>query len=271
MLCIGVGLLISPWRRETRVGLVALARVCRDTLIATMPIVVAVASASIVIGVLNLTGLGLMMSGAIVNLAGGHLFALLLLTAIVAFVLGMGLPTSAAYLLLAVLVGPALTRSGLDPIVAHMFIFYYGLASAITPPVALAAYAAASISGGDPNRTAVESVRLGFVKLLVPFLFATMPGLLLIGTAVEIALSITLAALGVVGLTVAFAGWFQARMPGLERVVLAVASGLVLWPTSVSAIDPVSLMARVAGLVTLVLLLTRRARTASLSQSRADT
>ncbi|MDD7969663.1 TRAP transporter permease [Roseinatronobacter alkalisoli] len=271
VLCIGVGLVISPWRKETRVGLVTLAVVCRDTLITTMPIVVAVASAGIVIGVLNLTGLGLMMSGMIVNIAGGHLLALLMLTAVVSFVLGMGLPTSAAYLLLAVLVGPALTRSGLEPVVAHMFIFYYGLASAITPPVALAAYAAASISGGEPNRTAVESVRLGFVKLLVPFLFASMPGLLMIGTGTEIALSVVLAAVGLVGLTIAFAGWFQSPMPASERWLLAAASCLILWPSPVSSTDPLTLIARMGGLMVVIALLVRKARLAPFTQSRADT
>src|SRR3546814_8088651 len=105
----------------------------------------------------------------------------------------MGLPTSAAYLLLAVLVAPALARLGLPPIVAHMFIFYFGLVSAITPPVALAAYAAAGIAGTDANATAWEAIRLGFVKLLVPFAFVTMPGLLMIGTPFQIVLSIVLA------------------------------------------------------------------------------
>src|SRR3546814_6308836 len=93
--------------------------------------------------------MGLMLSSLIVEVGGGSLWAVLLLTALASFVLGMGLPTSAAYLLLAVLVAPALARLGLPPIVAHMFIFYFGLVSAITPPVALAAYAAAGIAGTD--------------------------------------------------------------------------------------------------------------------------
>ena len=275
VICLVVALAISPWRRDTRVGLVALAMVCRDTLVATMPIVVAVASAGIVIGVLNLTGLGLMMSGIIVQVSGGHLWTLLLLTAVVSFILGMGLPTSAAYLLLAVLVAPALTRSGLEPIVSHMFIFYYGLASAITPPVALAAYAAASISGGEPNRTALESLRLGFVKLLVPFLFATMPGLLMIGTGFEITLSVALAIAGIIGLTVAFGGWLMVPLPGPERLLMALAALLILWPTPVTATDPATLAARALGLAALALLLTRRLRspveiTAPLPATKAE-
>jgi TRAP transporter 4TM/12TM fusion protein len=258
VLCMIVALALSPWRKETRVGLLDLVVVCRDTLIATLPIVVAVAAAGVVIGVLNLTGLGLMLSSFIVELSAGNLPTLLALTAIVSFVLGMGLPTSAAYLLLAVLVAPALTRMGMEPVVAHMFIFYYGLVSAITPPVALAAYAAASISGGEPNRTAFESIRLGFVKLLVPFLFATMPGLLWVGSGPEVALSTALAAVGIVGLTVAFAGWLQGPMAGAERLALALGAGLVLWPDTVLSTDPVTLAARIGGLILVTVLLSRR-------------
>lgn len=257
VMSIVMALLISPWSRKTRVGPVDLAIVCRDTLLSTMPIVAAVAAAGAVIGVLNLTGMGLMLSGLIVNIGGQNMWAILLLTALVSFVLGMGLPTSAAYLLLAVLVAPALTRLGVPPIVAHMFIFYYGLASAITPPVALAAYAAASISGGDANRTAVEAVRLGFVKLLVPFLFATMPGLLMLGTGLEITFSIVLATIGTVGLTIAFAGWLGRPMTRTERAAVAVASLLVVWPQAVTAVDPVTIVARAAGLAGMALLLYR--------------
>ena len=251
VLCMVVALVISPWRKETRVGLIALIQVCRDTLVATLPIVTAVAAAGVVIGVLNLTGLALMLSGAIVDLAGSSMLALLALTALVSFFLGMGLPTSAAYLLLAVLVAPALTRMGMEPVVAHMFIFYYGLVSAITPPVALAAYAAASISGADANKTAVEAVRLGFVKLLVPFLFATMPGLLMVGSGGEIVASAALATAGIAGLTLAFGGWFLAPIPGLWRLAALVGAALVLWPAPVLSVEPLVLAVRCVGLVLL--------------------
>ncbi|MEW5421738.1 TRAP transporter permease [Amorphus sp. 3PC139-8] len=249
VICIVFALAISPWRRVTRVGPIALITVCRDTFVATLPIVAAVAAAGTVIGVLNLTGLGLMLSSLIVETGNNQIWAILLLTALASFVLGMGLPTSAAYLLLAVLVAPALTELGLPVISAHMFIFYYGLVSAITPPVALAAYAAASISGGDANKTAVEAVRLGFVKLLVPFLFVTMPGLLMIGSSLQITLSILFGSIGVVGITIGFAGWCVRSLAFAERMGLILASLLVLWPSDVVATDPASLAARIAGLL----------------------
>ncbi|MEQ8598552.1 MAG: TRAP transporter large permease subunit, partial [Devosia sp.] len=115
---------------------------------------------------------------------------------------------------------PALTQLGLPAISAHMFIFYFGLVSAITPPVALAAYAAASISGAGANETAVESIRLGFVKLLVPFLFVTMPGILMIGTPLQIVLGIVFAAIAVTAITIAFAGWMVRPISGLEPFIL---------------------------------------------------
>jgi TRAP transporter 4TM/12TM fusion protein len=259
VICIVFGLLVSPWHRDTRVGLIDLALVCRDTLVSTLPIIAAVAAAGAVIGILNLTGLGLMLSGLIVELGGSNIWLILVLTALTSFVLGMGLPTSAAYLLLAVLVAPALTQLGVPVLVAHMFIFYYGLVSAITPPVAMAAFAAASIAGSDVNKTGYEAVRLGFVKLLVPFLFVSMPGLLLIGTPAEIVLSTMIALIGTVSLSIAFAGWLVRPLRVGERLMMAVASLLVLWPTHVTADDPATLAARIIGIVGLAVLVYRAA------------
>jgi TRAP transporter 4TM/12TM fusion protein len=214
---IGAGLLISPWKRVTRVNLSDHADACSKTLIVTMPIIATVASAGVIIGILNLTAMGLMVSGLILQLAGSNLWLVLLLTALASFILGMGLPTSAAYLLLAVLVAPALTELGMEPLSAHMFIFYYGLVSAITPPVAMAAYAAATISGAKPHETAVKAMRLGFVRLLVPFLFVTMPGILLIGSASSIVLAITATTVATISMSIGFSGWLRqtsmTRMP----------------------------------------------------------
>lgn len=249
--CIVVALVISPFRKETRPSLIDLVQVCRDTLTSVMPIVAAVAAAGVVIGVLNLTGVGLMLSSLIVEVGAGNVWAILLLTALASFILGMGLPTSAAYLLLAVLVAPALTRLGMPAISAHMFIFYYGLVSAITPPVALAAYAAASISGADANETAVESIRLGFVKLLIPFLFVTMPGILMIGSGLQITLAIILAAISTTALSTSFSGWLVRPMTWGERGLMVLGSLLVVWPTPVDAADPVTLAARGFGLLLL--------------------
>ncbi|REG83714.1 TRAP transporter permease [Marinomonas pollencensis] len=206
------GLLVCPWKKTTRLNLIDLIAACKETLLSTLPIVAAVAAAGVIIGILNLTGMGLMLSGLIIELGDGNLWAVLLLTALASFVLGMGLPTSAAYLLLAVLVAPAMTQLGMATLSAHMFIFYFGLVSAITPPVALAAYAAATISGAKPNETAIESMRLGFVKLLVPFLFVTMPGILLIGSTSSIIAAITFATLATAAMSIGFSGWLYEHL-----------------------------------------------------------
>lgn len=257
VISIVVGLLVSPWKAETRVNFMDLVAICKDTLLSTMPIVAAVAAAGTVIGILNLTGMGLMVSSLIVEIGGGNLWAVLLLTALASFVLGMGLPTSAAYLLLAVLVAPAMTRLGMPPIAAHMFIFYFGLVSAITPPVALAAYAAASIAGADVNATAFEAIRLGFVKLLVPFLFVTMPGLLLIGTTADVVGAIVLASIATVALTTGLAGWLARPLTPLERGLCIIAALGVVWPAPVADLSPLTLLIRGAAIAVLVILCTR--------------
>lgn len=249
-----VGLAISPWRKATRVNWVDLIESCKETLTNTLPIVAAVASAGIVIGVLNLTGMGLMVSGLIIEVGDGNLWAVLLLTALASFILGMGLPTSAAYLLLAVLVAPAMTQLGMETLSAHMFIFYFGLVSAITPPVALAAYAAATISGAQANETAIESMRLGFVKLLVPFLFVTMPGVLLIGDSLSIFVAITLATLATVSMSIGFSGWLGVPLTWTKRLGFVVAAVLIAWPEAATNFSPHIVALRLSGLILLIVL-----------------
>ena len=262
VLSLGLAFVLMPWSRRSRIGFMELLAVCVETLTATAPIIAAIAAAGVVIGVLSLTGLGLMISGLILNIGGNSLWLVLLLTAVASFILGIGLPTSAAYLLLAVLVAPALVQMGLPPIAAHMFIFYYGLVSAITPPVALSAYAAAAISGADATRTAIEALRLGFVKLLVPFLFVSMPGLLMIGSVPAVLSAALLAATGVCGLSTAFSGWLGRRLSPPERAGFILAALLVLVPAPV-ALDTVNLALRTPGLLGLVFLAWRCTRAAS--------
>ena len=254
VLGIVVGLLISPWKASTRINWVDLIQSCKETLLNTLPIVAAVASAGVVIGVLNLTGMGLMVSGLIIELGDGNLWGVLLLTALASFILGMGLPTSAAYLLLAVLVAPAMTQLGMETLSAHMFIFYFGLVSAITPPVALAAYAAATISGADANETAIESMRLGFVKLLVPFLFVTMPGVLLIGDSLSISMAIFLATLATISMSIGFSGWLGAPLTMVQRGGFIVAALLIAWPEAAADFSTSVITLRVLGMGLLIAL-----------------
>jgi TRAP transporter 4TM/12TM fusion protein len=142
-------------------------------------LMLAVAVIGMIIGVVNMTGVGLRFAGLIENLGEGALFLSLVLTMLGAIVLGMGMPTLPAYLIIVVIMGPAFGKMGLELLVIHMFVLYYAVASSITPPVALASYAAASIAGGNPITTSLMAIKLGAAKYLLPFVFVAYPSLLL--------------------------------------------------------------------------------------------
>ena len=169
-------------------------------------VALATAAAGVVIASLNLTGLGLRLSGLLVDASGGNLFILLLMTMVACIILGLGLPTVAAYLILAVTIAPALIALDVAPIAAHLFIFYYGVMSASTPPVALAAFAASGIAGSDPMRTAFTSVRLGWIAFIIPFLFVYEPVLLASGDVLSITFAVVSALIAVVAVVSAAQG-----------------------------------------------------------------
>jgi len=194
----------------------------------TVQVAAACAAAGVVVGVASLTGIGLRMSELIVTLSHGSLLAALLLTALGSLVLGMGLPTTAAYVVLAALGAPALVELGVPPLGAHLFIFYFGCMSAVTPPVALAAFAAAGIAGSPPMRTGAAASVLASAGFLVPFMFIYGPPLLLDGSVAEIVGASLTAALGVTVLAAATMGYLHRSLAVWERVVLgAAALGLV--------------------------------------------
>lgn len=191
-----------------------------------------VALAGLVVGIVQVSGLGFILSYALVTLAGGNVLYLLFLTAIISLILGMGMPTTAVYVLLAVLVGPALVQLGIDALAAHLFIFYFGMASMTTPPIALAAFAAASIAQTDPMRTAVHAMRFGAVKYVVPFLFVFSPALLLKGALGDVALATVTALVGAVLLGMALTGYFVREIGWVRRALLGVASLALLTPAA---------------------------------------
>ncbi len=196
----------------------------------TVQVAAACAAAGIVVGVASLTGIGLRMSELIITLAGGNLFPALLLTALGSIVLGMGLPTTAAYVVLAALGAPALVELGVPLLAAHLFIFYFGALSNVTPPVSLAAFAAAGIAGSPPMRTAVTGMGLAAAGFLVPFAFVYGPGLLLIGSAATIAVAILTGLAGVVALAAAVVGWLRGPLGPVDRALLAAAAVALVFP-----------------------------------------
>ena len=196
----------------------------------TVQVAAACAAAGIVVGVASLTGIGLRMSELIITLAGGNLFPALVLTALGSIVLGMGLPTTAAYVVLAALGAPALVELGVPLLAAHLFIFYFGALSNVTPPVSLAAFAAAGIAGSPPMRTAVTGMGLAAAGFLVPFAFVYGPGLLLIGSPGTIAVAILTGVAGVIALAAAVVGWLRGPLGPLDRALLGAAAVALVFP-----------------------------------------
>jgi TRAP transporter 4TM/12TM fusion protein len=186
--------------------------------------------AGVVIGVLQLTGLGFTLTFTLLNFGQDSAVLLLILTAIVSMILGMGMPTTAVYVLLAVLVAPGLAKLGILPIAAHLFIFYFGMLSMITPPVCIASYAAASIGKTDPIKTGWEGMRLCSIAYVVPFLFVFSPSLLLIGHWYEVAASVTTAVFGAILLGVGLVGYLFRPIAIIKRILFVLAATGLLIP-----------------------------------------
>jgi TRAP transporter 4TM/12TM fusion protein len=210
-----------------RPGYADLFGMLRDTGYKVLDLFMIGAAAGLVIATLNYTGLGFGLTLALVKLSGGNLFALLFIAAVACLILGMGMPTTGVYILLATLIAPALIEMGITPIAAHLFILYFGCLSMITPPVAIGAFAAANLARADPMATAFEAVRFGWAVFVIPFLFVLSNTLLLQGETHFIVLDIVAAAIGV---------WFGAagimgyslRPLGLASRILYAAAGLTL-------------------------------------------
>jgi TRAP transporter 4TM/12TM fusion protein len=201
------------------------------------------ALAGLILGVVTLTGLGSSMSQGLIMISGESLIVLLIVTALVNIVLGMGLPAVAIYILLSVIVGPALVNFGVDPIAAHLFIFYFGVMSYVTPPMAFACFITGPMAGASPFRTGIEGMRLGAAAYIVPFVFVYRPELLLKGSWQDVVLVTIVALLGIACLSVAIIGYLFRPLNWAERAVAAGAMLLLMWPGSVTDLAGAALMA----------------------------
>ena len=225
-------LLLANFRKETRLRWKILIQMTEGTgkiLTELMAILVGV---GMIIGALSLTGTAHGLSGTLTRLGGDHMFLLLILGAFTSFLLGIGLTISACYIFLAMLLAPTLVNIGVHEMSAHLFLVYWGSVSYITPPVALAAYAAASIAGSKPLKTAVQAVKLGFVSLLVPFFFVYNPALVGYGTILQILMAMSTAAFGIILLSAGFEGYcfFVKRISIPVRILFMAAGFLVFHP-----------------------------------------
>jgi len=162
----------------------------------------------------------------------------------------MGMPTVGVYLLLAVLIAPSLVQSGVEPIAAHLFIFYLGMMSMVTPPIGIGAFFAAAIAKASPMSTAWESMRFGWTAYIIPFLFVFSPALLLIGDPVEITLAVATAVIGVYAISAAFVGWLHGPVGIGRRILVALAGVALLLPPGIGA--DLTLWFNGAGLIALI-------------------
>jgi TRAP transporter 4TM/12TM fusion protein len=245
--------MIRPYRGR-RLTPMDLPRTLAATGRSTTDLFVTLAAAGLVIGILNATGLGYALTLFLVKLAGQNLFVLLAMAGLVSIILGMGMPTTAVYVLLAALIAPSIVQAGVPKLAVHMFILYYGMLSMITPPVALAAFAAANISKAGPMETAWAACRIGWAKFVIPFMFVLSPTLLMQGAPTAILWDFATAFLGVYYVTVGLVGFFRARVPAPQRLVVGLCGLAAIFPdASVGIAIPgaVSGVALVLGAVVL--------------------
>lgn len=183
----------------------------------------ACACAGVIVGSVTLTGLGLKLGNGLVELAGGSLLLTMMFTMISCIILGMGIPTTANYVITSTVAAPALMQLGVPTLAAHMFCFYFGIVADITPPVALAAYAGAGISGGDPMKTGFQAVRLAIAAFIIPYLFVYNPVLLLIDANVIKVIQVVISALvGMTGIAAGLSNYFIIETKPIERVLLLI-------------------------------------------------
>lgn len=218
-------------------------------------LVLIVTAAGFVIGILNVTGLGFALTLLLVDSVGGNLIVILLVAAVICILLGMGMPTSGVYVLLAVLIAPSMVEAGVTPLAAHLFILYFGMMSMITPPVALAAFAAAAITGARPMQTGVAAMRIGWAAYVIPFAFVSTPALLLQGSASEVVLVLAQTAVCVFAVSVSVIGHFSGRIGWPARMLLG-SVGLAGMPlfSGAGALESVSLVLAATAFAALAVL-----------------
>ncbi|KAB2951798.1 TRAP transporter permease [Heliorestis acidaminivorans] len=229
-------LAISWLNKDSRMGFAKTFRALEMGAKGTIQLMAVCAAAGIIMGVIALTGIGLKFSSLLLGIAGTSQFLALFFAMLIAIVLGMGMPTTAAYAVAASVVAPGLIQMGIQPLLAHFFVFYFACVSAITPPVELASYAASAISGSDPMKTGYTSFRLGIAAYIVPFMFFYAPEILmnkelmeLFGyTYVDVALRAATAMLGIFALSSAIQGWYFGSVSPWKRVLLFAAALLLV-------------------------------------------
>lgn len=190
-------------------------------------IAIACGAAGIIMGIILQSGLGAQLSSLLVDIAGGNIYVLALLTAITSIILGMGLPTIVVYILLASLIAPALVEGGISVLAAHLFVFYYGVIALLTPPLAVASYAAAGVAGSDPSRTGFYAAWFALGKYAVPFMFLFSPSLIGDGPIMMILIKVAFAVVALCAMSLAIVGHWRGRIKDVSRAGLLGAASLL--------------------------------------------
>jgi len=229
------------------------------------------ALAGIIVGTISYTGVGFLISLYLGELAGGHLFPLLLIVAVASLIMGMGMPTLSVYIILAILLAPAMVELGVKPMAAHMFILYLGGISMVTPPVCIAAYAAAAIAGASPMQTGFAAARLGAIAYIVPFLFIYFPGLLFEGSAFHIIMAVTTALLGCFALSAALSGYLFKHLQIIKRILLVIGGISLMVPVRMHEEGiSLTLLANLLGGVVVILVIMLEWLSSKKKQGAAD-
>ncbi|HSJ36661.1 MAG TPA: TRAP transporter permease [Planococcus sp. (in: firmicutes)] len=239
---------VATLRKSTRMSFRDILEAMENGARQSLAVMIACAVVGIIIGVVSLTSFGTVMTSAITAFGAGSLFFTLFLTMIASIILGMGLPSIPAYIITATMTAPALAEFGIPVLVAHLFVFYFGIFANITPPVALAAFAGAGISGGDPMRTGFNALKLSIAGFIIPYLFVYNPAMLMIDTTdiavnatefalppiLEIVSIVITSIIGIIGLSAAAEGYFKTRMNVIFRVLLGAGALMLIFPETMT-------------------------------------
>ena len=241
--------LASAIKADTRMSVKNIIEGLEEGARSALPVAAACAMAGVIVGIITLTGLGLKMAGGIVQLAGGNIYLTMFYTMIGSLILGMGIPTTANYIIQATVSAPALILVGINPIAAHLFVFYFGIVADITPPVALAAFAASGVAKSNPMKTGFEATKLGAAAYLIPYIFALSPVLILVkatplGILTVLATSLT----GMLGIGASTTGYLLRNCYWWERVMLFAGGVLLINPGLITDIIGLVLLGTVFAL-----------------------
>ena len=226
-------IVVSMFRKDTRMSFSTFLDALENGARSTISVAVACAIAGIIVGIVTLTGIGLKLASGLLALSGGIKIFALFFTMLACIILGMGVPTTANYVIMATITAPIVVKLGVDLLAAHMFVFYFGIVADITPPVALAAYAGSAIAKSNPLKTGITATRIAIAAFIVPYVFAFSPEMLLLGAPVYKAVQIAVTSfIGMYGVAVGMEGFMQTKLNWPQRLI-CIACGLMLIDTGV--------------------------------------